>query len=159
MIQVRPATRYDAPDIARVHVAAIRGLNAQYYTAEQIAAWSSDKQPERYVQALAEGEFMVVAESPEGVIVGFGSSKADEVRAVYVDPEHARHGIGSKLLEALESEARARGETSLHLDSSLGAVAFYAAHGYVERERVLHRLRGGCQLECVPMTRVLERSS
>src|SRR5262249_7088617 len=64
-------------DVDRSNLAAIRGLNSQFYTPEQIAAWSSDKQPERYVQALADGEFMVVAESPEGVTVGFGSSKGD----------------------------------------------------------------------------------
>lgn len=157
MIHVRPATPPDAPGIARVHVAAIRGLGSQHYTADQISAWSSDKHPERYVAALADGEFMVVAQRvPDGVIVGFGSSKADEVRAVYVDPEHARLGVGTKLLEALESDAQSRGETSLRLDSSLGAVGFYAAHGYVGRERVHHRLRGGCQLECVPMTKILE---
>lgn len=156
---VRPATALDAPTIARVHVAAIRDLNSPFYTPEQIAAWSSDKQPERYVQALEDGEFMVVAELPEGDIVGFGSSMGDEIRAVYVDPGHARLGIGSRLLDALESEARSRGESSLRLDSSLGAVAFYTAHGYVARERVLHRLRGGCQLECVPMTKAINRSS
>jgi putative acetyltransferase len=156
MIHMRPATAHDAPSIARVHVAAI-GLNAQFYTSEQIAAWSSDKQPERYVQALADGELMVVAVSPEGAIVGFASSMGDEVRAVYVDPKHARLGIGSKLLDALETEARSRGEFSLRLNASLGAVAFYAAHNYVEHERVFHRLRGGCRLECVPMSKALAR--
>jgi putative acetyltransferase len=156
MIQVRPATALDAPSIARVHVAAIRGLGSQHYTADQIAAWSADKHPDRYRQALADGEFMVVAERlADGELVGFASRQGNEVRAVYVDPEHARRGVGSELLAVVEADARARGETSLRLDSSIGAMAFYAAHGYLEHERVVHHLRGGCQLECVPMTKVL----
>jgi GNAT superfamily N-acetyltransferase len=155
MIRVRPATPGDAPEIARVHVAAIRSL-ASHYTAAQIAAWTADKQPERYVAALAEGEFMVVAQrSEDGPIVGFAGGRGDEVRAVYVDPEHGRLGIGREMLAAIESDARGRGETSLRLDSSLPAVAFYLAHGYFEHERVVHRLRGGCELECVPMTKSL----
>lgn len=156
MIQVRPATALDAPSIARVHVAAIRGLGSQHYTADQIAAWSANKHPERYRQALADGEFMVVAERlADGEVVGFASRQGSEIRAVYVDPEYARHRIGSELLAVVEADARAHGETSLRLDSSIGAVAFYAAHGYLEHERVAHCLREGGQLECVPMTKAL----
>jgi putative acetyltransferase len=154
-VYVRPATTHDAPGIARVHVAAIRDLASSFYTPEQVAAWSSGKQPARYLQALEDGEVMFVAESPSGAVVGFGSSKGNEVRAVYVDPRHARLGIGGKLLDALESEAQSRGETSLRLNSSLGAVAFYTAHGYVDGEHVHHRLRDGCVLECVSMTKAL----
>ena len=53
-----------------------------------------------------------------------------EVRAVYVHPDHARHGVGSALLAELEGYARGRGLDRLSLQSSLNAVGFYERAGY-----------------------------
>lgn len=154
-IVVRWATDEDAPGIAGVHVAAIRGLAASHYDRSQIAAWSAGKEPARYREALAAGERLLVAEGDDGAIVGFAARRGEEVRAVYVAPAVARQGVGSRLLAALEDDARARGELGLHLDASLNAAPFYAAHGYAERSRGRHALRGGAEIECVQMSKRL----
>ena len=154
-ITIRAATAKDASLIAVVHAASIRGLASKHYEAAQVAAWAGRKEPERYEQALRDGEVMFVAQRGDGVIVGFGSYRADEVRAVYVDPTHARRGIGTRLLSAIETHAMEQGEAVVHLSSSLNAVAFYSVRGYVEQERASHPLRGGGELECVVMTKML----
>jgi putative acetyltransferase len=130
-------------------------LASTHYAAALIAAWSANKEPSRYQRALAEGEIMFVAVKADGSLVGFSAGQWDEVRAVYVDPGHARRGIGSQLLAAIERDALARDETLLRLDASLNAVAFYAAHGYEARGNATHPLRSGDPLECVVMTKVL----
>ncbi|MBQ0167924.1 MAG: GNAT family N-acetyltransferase [Treponema sp.] len=50
---------------------------------------------------------------------------------LWVDENHRRSGIGSKLLKAAEDEARNRGAHSVHVDTmSWQAPEFYKKHGY-----------------------------
>ena len=63
-----------------------------------------------------------------GVIVGFASLKgADVVDMLYVDPDHARQGVGAALCEALERLAGARGAKKISADASDAAEAFRPA--------------------------------
>ena len=50
---------------------------------------------------------------------------------LWVDEKYRMQGLGSKLLEAAESEAKKRGCHSVHVDTmSWQAPAFYKKHGY-----------------------------
>ena len=129
------------------------GLAASSYSTAQIEAWLEGREPERYRRAMDAGEIMFVAELPDGSVVGFGSYQADEVRAVYVAPPHARRGLASRILACIEMHALRQGHSSLWLDASLGAVPFYAARGYARGEDGTHALRGGVELQCVRMTK------
>lgn len=51
--------------------------------------------------------------------------------SLYVAPEHRGNGLGSRLIECIEQEARSRGATSLYLFST-GAGAYFRARGYEE---------------------------
>ena len=63
-------------------------------------------------------------------IVGTASLGRDQVHAVFVHPARQGRGIGRRLMEAAESEARARGERRLILYASVSAVPFYEAGGW-----------------------------
>ena len=100
---------------------------------------------ERFVakDELSEGEAdaaVFVAER-RGSIVGFGylrtTPDADftadvdgKLAALYVHPAVTREGVGTTLLQALETRAREAGCESLGLWASLNAVPFYEAQGY-----------------------------
>jgi GNAT superfamily N-acetyltransferase len=85
---------------------------------------------------------IVAREAPGGRIVGSAqlnvASKPNgryraEVQKVMVRPSHRRRGLGTQLMEQLESLARERGVTLLHLDTSegrSGARELYERLGY-----------------------------
>ena len=78
-----------------------------------------------------------------------------KIRAFFVDPAHARRGIGSMLLERCEREARAQGFRAVELMATLPGVRLYAARGYVGTERVNYDVGAGESIEFIPMRKAL----
>jgi GNAT superfamily N-acetyltransferase len=63
-------------------------------------------------------------------------TEAARVRAFFVHPDYARRGIGRRLLEECEREARAQGFRRLELMATLTGIPLYERSGF----RVLERL-------------------
>ena len=174
--QLRPATRTDQSALQRLIARSARALGALDYRPEQIegalrGAFGVD------TQLIDDGTYFVVEQ--DGQLIGcggwsrrrtlFGSDSARErdageldpavdaakIRAFFVDPDHARRGIGRALLERCESEARARGFTRFELMGTLPGVRLYQACGYQPRERVHYPVAEGVTIEFVPMHKEL----
>jgi GNAT superfamily N-acetyltransferase len=79
---------------------------------------------------------------------------AAKIRAFYVDPAHARKGIGRALLERCEAEARSSGFRRFELMAMLSGVDFYLAHGYAPGAPVQYELEAGLSIEFLPMSKV-----
>jgi putative acetyltransferase len=159
--EIRPATADDADAIAAAHIDSIQTIGPHFYGADVVRAWHAAIEPSIYLNAIAAGEkFFVAVVSQEGrrEVLGFSSHHADDGRhgvGVYVRGIAARRGIGSGLLRAAEASAAAAGATSLRLDSSLAAVEFYKANGFLETGRGEHSLRVGRTMGCVYMQKNL----
>jgi GNAT superfamily N-acetyltransferase len=80
---------------------------------------------------------------------------AAKIRAFFVDPAHARKGIGTLLLERCETEAHARGFSRVELMATLPGLKLYAARGYMPTGRVIHELAPGLTIDFVPMGKEL----
>jgi GNAT superfamily N-acetyltransferase len=78
---------------------------------------------------------------------------AAKIRAFFVDPAWARRGIGSLILEACESAAKAAGFTRLEMGATLTGVPFYRVKGYLEREHLAVPLANGESLAIVRMAK------
>jgi putative acetyltransferase len=78
------------------------------------------------------------------------------LQSVYVSDRFRGKGVGSALLQKLESLAKERGCKDLTLDSSLTAEPFYLHHGYMEVWRADHTLSSGQKMACVKMQKTLE---
>lgn len=87
-------------------------------------------------------------------IVAVGSLITGEIRRVYVSPDLQGHGIGKAMVDALEAEARKRGETQLTLESSPSSLAFYEHLGYRRVGDARHVI-GAAVFEFVRMSKVL----
>ena len=65
-----------------------------------------------------------------GDVIGMGALDGGSIKRMYVSREYRRRGVGSEICRLLESQARRRGLTSVHLVAYVNAVAFYEALGY-----------------------------
>jgi GNAT superfamily N-acetyltransferase len=173
--RLRPATLADEERLRDLIARSIRALGAADYSAEQIegalrGAFGVD------TSLIRDGTYFVV-ENDAGALVAcggwsrrrtlFGSdarSGRDEVlldprvdaariRAFFVDPLHARRGLGRAILERSESEARAEGFVAFELMATLPGVRLYEKFGYRSGDPVNHPLPGGLTIRFVPMTR------
>lgn len=94
-----------------------------------------------------------------GMPDGFGGDALDpkvdpaRIRAFFVAPSHARQGIGTQLLEACSTAARAAGFIRLELMSTRPGVPFYARLGFRAAETVTDTLPDGTVIEFVRMER------
>lgn len=151
-MHVRPATMEDREAILEVHERAVYDLAADHYREEVLDAWTdlSDGEDAQEDDDTAadedgvqpdDGRRFVAEVGCDDALAGFGDVRFDPpeyleeqvdggVRAVYVDPDYAREGVGSALLERLEGTAREEGLASLGLLASVNARGFYERHGY-----------------------------
>jgi putative acetyltransferase len=155
--EIRSAAADDADAIAAAHIDSIETIGPRFYGAAVVRDWRSRIDPRMYVKAMAGGEmFFVAAASQDGrrEVLGFSSHHVADAQhgvGVYVRGIATRRGIGSALLRVAESSAIAAGAASVRLDSSLAAVEFYKAHGFIETGRGEHPLGPGRSMTCVFM--------
>lgn len=172
---LRAATAADVPTLRGLIARSIRALGARDYSSAQIeaaleSAFGVDT-------ALIRDGTYFVATSAEGALVAcggwsrrrtlFGSdaraerdeswldprTEAAKIRAFFVDPQHARHGLGRAILERSEGEAARAGFSSFVLMATVPGVPFYERCGYVAQEAITHVLPGGIEIRFVPMTK------
>jgi GNAT superfamily N-acetyltransferase len=173
---LRKATPADIPALNALIARSARGLSGSDYRPAQIegalrGAFGVDS------QLLADQTYFVAEDG--GQIVGCGgwsfrstlfggdaragrdsstlnpATEAAKIRAFFVDPGHARRGIGSLLLDRCEREARAHGYTRVELMATLPGVKLYAARGYVGNPMVRFDVGSGEAIEFIPMRKDL----
>lgn len=140
-VTVRPADTGDVPGIRRV---ARRGWHAAYedvLARETIEAkldeWYDPETVRGYVEREGVGYFVAV---DDGQVLGYAtggpSDKGEDVGflgAIYVDPDYWGEGIGSRLLDRIESFLAERGYERLRFrvlaENDVGT-SFYRSRGY-----------------------------
>ena len=173
-IVLRAALPADTPFLTQLIDRSARDLSAGFYSPAQIEAAITHVFGVDSV-LVADGTYFVALDGD--VIVGCGgwsrrrtlyggdqrpvgaadlldpAKDAARIRAFFVDPGHARRGIGRLLLGACEQAARAAGFRRLELMATLPGVPLYAACGFREIERITDVLPDGTAIEFVRMVR------
>jgi predicted N-acetyltransferase YhbS len=126
---IRPATAADAPAVFAVTRESVAGLAATHYTPQQIAGWMGDRTPETYQEGCESGRIRVAEQ--DGRVVGFVDAVPGEITRLFLLPGVARQGLGRALMNVGLEMARAGGATTLRIEATLNAVAFYAKFGFV----------------------------
>src|SRR6266702_5467596 len=176
MLNLRVATLEDREALRELIDRSARELSRSDYRAEQVegalqGAFGVDS------QLIQDGTYFVVEAGAalvgcggwsyrRTVFGGDGRAERDsgvldpgrdpaKIRAFFVDPAHARKGIGTMLLEKCETEARRRGFSRVELMSTLPGVRLYSARGYSGIERVHYDVAPGVVIEFVPMSKAI----
>lgn len=174
---LRLATEADAPLLRELIARSIRGLGSNDYSREQIeaaltGAFGLD------TSLVRDGTYFVLTDET-GFIAGcggwsrrktlFGSDSRGErddswldprtdfakVRAFFIDPAHARRGLGRRLLDHCEAEAARAGFSGCELMATLPGKRLYEKCGYLGASPIEHPLPGGLHITFVPMKKSL----
>lgn len=140
-----------------MHKASINTLCRSHYTPAQIEAWAEPKRPEHYEPLIRDLTVFVMEEGDDIVAFAALDSTAADIRALYVAPEVVGRGVGTRILDALEFEARRLAIPRLTVSATLNSIGFYAARGYSSTGAAENVLPQGVSLPCVRMEKTLAR--
>jgi GNAT superfamily N-acetyltransferase len=113
--------------VREIVLRAVRETNARDYPASVIDRLASTL-PEAVASKLKEQHAYVAV--LDGQIVGTARLNGHTISSVFVHPDYQERGIGTKLMDVIESVADVRPGSVLTLQSSITAQAFYANRGY-----------------------------
>jgi len=178
-VLIRLACAADVPKLQELVERSARALSVGYYSDVQIES------AVRYVfgvdsSLISDGTYFVA--ETQAVLAGCGgwsrrrnlyggdqrpagsmelldpALEAARIRAFFVAPEYARHGIGRRLLETCAAAARKAGFRQLELMATLPGVPFYRNVGFRECEPFTDTLPDGTRIEFVRMEQPLSDS-
>src|SRR5580698_6705212 len=129
---IRIALPDDAAAIHHLHTRSVRGICVRDYPKEVIEGWLMGRSPEGYI-GIAKKEMYVFEES--GVICGFSHVVPTCIIALFVDPDHARRGVGKALFEHAMAFIQASGARPAPFEATLSAFPFYLKMGCTEIRR------------------------
>jgi GNAT superfamily N-acetyltransferase len=171
-ITTRLATFEDIPQLQQLIAQSVRGLSAGFYTPRQVESAI------KYVfgvdsQLIADGTYYVAETEDETVACGGWSRRntlyggdqhkgvedpllnpatdAARIRAFFVHPDWARHGIGRALIDLCETAARHYGFTKMEIGATLPGAPLYEAMGYNVVDKIKVPLPDGEELRIVKM--------
>jgi len=175
----RLATLGDVEDIRALIARSVRALSVGFYTPSEYEAalvhvFGVD------TQLIADGTYYVI-DSRDGLAAAGGWSKrrtlyggdqmkdvedplldpavdAARIRAFFVDPAWARHGLGTTLYRVCAEAARAAGFRTLELMATAPGEPLYERLGFVADERTSLSLPGGVSLKLIRMSRDIAES-
>ena len=155
MIALRPACPDDIPLLWALRTRAVAHACAAHYSTAVLAAWLSSPPPASLHQLVAQGGGIVAED--DGRVLGYGvlNAASGEVDAVFVEPAQHGHGIGARLLKAVEDAGRVAGCARLFLSASLNAVPFYRRAGFIAVREEMYLHRSGIGIASVYMEKSL----
>jgi len=136
-MNIRVATKADAPAIGRLIAATYRAYNLGHADSEEQErllgpfrhALSDDPEHQQAIAEVVDSPMLYVAEEA-GHIVGVLRGRENVLASLFVDGGYHRRGIGRQLVERFEQDSRDAGIEWIRVASTLYAVPFYESLGY-----------------------------
>ncbi|HVZ75077.1 MAG TPA: GNAT family N-acetyltransferase [Polyangia bacterium] len=154
-LAIRAARFEDVAPVLRLVHGAIERDCRDHYDALQREAVFSVYASNLFVDVV--GAFDSLVAELDGRLVGFAQldRPRGQLRALFVDAESQRRGIGRALLAAIEARVARHGGRSLRGAMSLNAVPFYANAGFRARGPVEALSAAGVSVPIVQMEKRL----
>lgn len=150
---VRRAVPAEAEALWNIRNQAIRHGCRADYPPEVLAAWTPERMPGGFPDAVEQNPFFVVDdEAGNPVATGFLDPGMGSVEAVFTLPAFTGRGMARQILNAIKQEARQRGMRTLMLSSTPNARDFYLKQGFsVIKEGTYPSSLAGGTLRCFEM--------
>lgn len=145
--RLRPYESGDLEELIALFYETVHTVNRRDYSREETDAWvpSPDSVDRDAWNASLSAHFTLVAETPEGGLIGFADLDGSYFDRLYVHRDFQGAGVASALADALEVHAWESGEHTIEVHASLTAQPFFERRGYRE-ERKQQVLRNGVRL-------------
>lgn len=121
----------DTEEIIKLFYDTVHEVNIHDYTKAQVDAWASaNTDIEVWIKRLGD-KFTYVAEK-DNKIIGFGQLEANgHIDCFYCHKDFQRQGIGTQILEQIESKARALEIKKLFTEASITAKPFFESKKFI----------------------------
>lgn len=121
----------DTAEIMQLFYNTVHEINIRDYTSAQIEAWAPKSLNTEFWQQGLSSKFTHVAVE-NNKIAGFGELEANgHIDRFYCHQKFQRQGVGTKILEQIESKAKSLGVKQLFTEASITAKPFFISKGFV----------------------------
>lgn len=134
--KIRTATPSDAPSACDVLRRSIMECCVDDHRNDQVilSAWLGNKTVETVVAWFSSGANHSVVATVDEAVVGVGLiTRKGKIALCYVAPNLRFKGVGTLLLQAMESQAAVWQLSSVQVASTITAQDFYRRHGYTSQ--------------------------
>lgn len=167
----RPATPADEVSIVALQVECTHQLGLGFYSDAQLGKYfsgigirSSDLIDRRTYYVVEEDGLIVGCggwcDRPTPVLPeleGFAPGRLQPaIRALFVDPDYIRRGIGRAILTAVEADIELAGYRSVELLTTLSAMNFFSSFGYKPLKKSGVTLPNGAVLPAIKMDKKID---
>jgi putative acetyltransferase len=154
-LTLRPVSFEDVATVLGLIERAVQRGCREHYTPSQRAAVFASYAQTLFVDSL--GPVETIAAALEGQLVGVAQfdPPTDRLRALFVDGDFQRRGIGALLLSEVVERARRRGAARIHGAMSLNAVSFYRRAGFLPSGGPERLLASGVSVPVLRMEKLL----
>ncbi len=140
-MRVRKFRKEDAAEVARLHRTTIRTVNSKDYRKGQIYAWSGRTSAKRFRDVVNDKDKVMFVAVEGNRILGFADYKGSDLLGLYVHKDYMERGIGTRLLNHLESYAYRNGVRFLQCEATVTAYEFYKKMGYRTLRKSVHKIK------------------
>ena len=140
-MQIRLFKPEDTEQIAWLFHNTVRKVNIKNYSEEQVIAWAPEDIYFRDWQTVCSNRYTYVAHA-NGKIIGFGELEANgHIDCFYVHYRHQGQGVGSKIYQAIETQAKNLNLSRLFAEASITAKEFFVGKGFqvIKQQQVIRR--------------------
>lgn len=129
-MEIKPYKKSHAPGVVNLFYDTVRSVNLADYSPQQVAAWAPEiPDPEAWHRRMASRTTLVAEENDE--VVGFAElEESGHLDMFYLRRDAIGRGFGSRLYEAVESEARALSVGRISTEASITARPFFRRQGF-----------------------------
>jgi len=127
-MEIRDYTETYFNDVFFVVHTTIEEIYPRYYPRKAVDFFHNHHSRENMLEKLPKEYTKIIIEN--GKIIGTGSANKNDIGRFFILPEYQNKGYGKLLLKELEAEIIKKGNKTITLASSLGAVFFYQKCGF-----------------------------